>query len=135
MRWRKHKSILIIVGILAAATFAGMVSAMPRSILKTSQILYQGEFLQSPNGKFKLVLQTDGNLVLYEGEKALWSSETNGKNVKKLVMQSDGNLVLYSPNGPVWATNTSGNPGAYLVLQDDGNLVIYRAIWSTGTAQ
>jgi len=135
MIWRKHKSILIIAGILAAVTFAGTASAMSRNVLKTSQILYQGEFLQSPNGKFKFILQADGNLVLYEGKKALWSSETNGKSAKKLVMQSDGNLVLYSPNGPVWATNTSGNPGAYLVLQDDGNLVIYRAIWSTGTAR
>jgi len=123
------------VGILLIVTAFTPRPGMAKSILSSSQILYKGEFIQSPNGRYKLVLQTDGNLVLYDKKKAMWSTGTNGKNVKKLVMQSDGNLVLYGTNGPVWATNTSGNRGAYLILQDDGNLVIYKAVWSSSTAR
>lgn len=52
-----------------------------------------------------------------------------------LIMQLDGNLVLYTGNGaPVWDTQTYGNPGAWFAAQDDGNLVIRTAsnvpIWS-----
>jgi len=129
------KKALVIAGLILTFSVIAAYQAMARNILASSQVLYQGESLNSINGRFKLVLQADGNLVLYDKDKALWSSGTNGKNAKKLVMQNDGNLVLYGPNGPVWASNTSGNRGAYLVLQDDGNLVIYKAVWSTGTAQ
>lgn len=60
----------------------------------------------------------------------------------KLVMQADGNLVLYSDNRPIWSSNTwTPNParnGYVLVMQKDGNLVVYnkdtwRATWSSGT--
>jgi hypothetical protein len=45
-----------------------------------------------------------------------------------LIMQSDGNLVLYNRNNrPLWATMTNGYSGAYFVLQDDGNAVVYQA--------
>lgn len=58
----------------------------------------------------------------------------------QLVMQTDGNLVLYvnyQNTVCCWAaikhTATYGNPGAYLVFQLDGNAVIRRtdgtAIW------
>jgi len=48
-------------------------------------------------------------------------------------MQTDGNLVLYSGSKAIWATMTNGYPGAYLSLQDDGNLVVYygaTAVWA-----
>jgi hypothetical protein len=55
-----------------------------------------------------------------------------------VIMQTDGNLVLYSGGEAVWSSGTSGNPGAQAVLQNDGNFVIYsasgRALWNTGTA-
>ncbi len=55
-----------------------------------------------------------------------------------LIMQSDGNLVWYEGSRVVWHTNTDGNPGARLVVQNDGNAVIYsssnRALWQTRTA-
>ena len=44
-----------------------------------------------------------------------------------LVMQADGNFVLYGPTGAVWWTGTQGNPGAFAVMQNAGNLVVYRA--------
>jgi hypothetical protein len=59
-----------------------------------------------------------------------------------LVLQTDGNLVLYktsdrSATNYTWKTATSGNPNDSMFLQPDGNLVIYSAIgkpiWSAGT--
>ena len=55
--------------------------------------------MKSPNGKYTLKMQTDGNLVLYCNDSALWSSDTSDKTVSGgLMFQSDGNLVLYSPD-------------------------------------
>ena len=57
-----------------------------------------GGWCSMTNGKGKpnkLVMQGDGNLVLYRGNSAKWASDTHGKKGEKLVMQDDGNLVLY----------------------------------------
>jgi hypothetical protein len=108
--------------------------------LTPGQALQVNESLVSPNGRFSLVLQQDGNLVLYEQEAGpVWASATDGREVSTATMQEDGNLVLYVPTGePVWASDTNGNSGASLVLQDDGNLVIYGAdgtpVWATDTS-
>ncbi len=61
----------------------------------------------------------------------------------RMVMQTDGNLVVYGGNGSVlFATNTQfNNTNAVLVMQNDGNLVMYRnfnmnsAIWNSGSQQ
>ena len=103
--------------------------------------LMPNQELVSTNGKWKLIMQTDGNLVLYRTETgfAEWSTKTNGQDVKGAFMQGDGNFVLYTfANKPVWDSKTYGKPGSYLILQDDGNLVIYQpnvAVWASGTNQ
>jgi len=127
------KHIAVILGLFLAFSLVTSYPVLAKDILGSGQILYKGETLKSPNGQYKLILQNDGNLVLYDGGRAIWSTKTQGKRIKKLVMQNDGNLVLYGPNGPLWATNTSGNRGAYLKIQNDGNLVIYKAVWLTNT--
>jgi hypothetical protein len=109
--------------------------------LMAGEALTPGMRVTSANGHFFLIQQTDGNLVVYNGEdKATWASGKYGQNVEKCVMQQDGNLVQYLPNHiPAWASNTNGNEGAYLIVQDDGNVVIYRKdlqpLWATNTAE
>lgn len=68
----------------------------------------------------------------------LWQSGTKSVSVAKMVMQADGNLVIYDRDGgPLWSSGTNGNDAAYLTLQEDGNMVIYsqddRALWHTAT--
>ena len=93
----------------------------------------------SNSGQYTLILQSDGNLVLYEEcGTALWASNTAGIAVTSCNMQTDGNLVIYAgESGPVWASNTYGCDGAHLEVQDDGNVVIYdvnhNPIWATDT--
>ena len=99
-----------------------------------------GQGLSSCDGRFQLLMQNDGNLVLYQsGGRALWSSQTNGKGGQTAIMQDDGNLVVYGRTGPLWWTNTQGNRGSALAIQNDGNLVVYapgsRWTWQSGTPQ
>jgi hypothetical protein len=87
--------------------------------------------MRSANGRFRLLFQGDGNLVLYDDQTrtAVWSTNTGGgARPTRVVMQSDGNLVLYDGQGVArFSTSTGGNTGgASLLLQNDGNLVIYR---------
>lgn len=98
------------------------------------------QYLQSPNGQYKLLMQDDGNLVIYGNGKATWASNTVGAGGSSLNMQGDGNLVIYTSGGKaVWSTGTSGTGnGNRLVMQNDGNLVVYssigRAVWASNTA-
>jgi len=112
-------------------------------------MLNEDETLISISKNYFVILQKDGNLVLYKSSKLirenpLWASNTNHcQNPKpfKLTLQSNGNLVLMDKNkAPVWTSNSEnkGQPGGYkLVLQNDGNLVLYdkvmTAIWATNT--
>lgn len=112
----------------------------PLSFLGTTVILSANESLLSNNEKYKLILQGDGNLVLYNEQwKALWASWTVGKGGIYLVMQDDGNLVLYDKNWiAIWNSRTSGKNISSLNMQDDGNLVIYNRVgytWASWTVQ
>jgi len=101
-----------------------------------NQSLHINEGLKSRNGRVRVVLQSDGNCVLYGDNQPLWWTGAR-PDVKIATMQGDGNFVL-NP-GAVWASDTSGHPGGYLFLQDDANLVLYwrvggSALWSSQTA-
>ena len=96
--------------------------------------------IKSADGRFTLILQTDGNLVLYgPAHQPMWASGTQGhSSVWSAIMQSDGNLVVYDAHSkPLWASGTNGKPGASLVAQNDGNLVVYdtanHALWASNT--
>jgi hypothetical protein len=82
-------------------------------------------------GNCKLVLQTDGNLVIYHGSQGIWASNTVGSGAQFLFFQTDGNLVLaQDPRGayPVWSSNIhttcSGGELTRMRFQSDGNLII-----------
>jgi len=106
--------------------------------LNTDQALTAGQSITSTNGRYRLIMQADGNLVLYSINRALWSSSTAGRPVTKAVMQADGNLVLYdAQNKAYWSSGTAGKGASKLVMQADGNLVIYAtggtATWASHT--
>ncbi|MEV0400473.1 hypothetical protein [Actinoallomurus sp. NPDC050550] len=103
--------------------------------LQPGYSLKAGQAVKSPNGRYTLLMQTDGNLVLYQGKKALWSTITGRHPGAYTLMQTDGNLVVYGTDRkPLWYSNTAGHPGAFLEVQNDGNLVIYgtnnKPLWS-----
>jgi len=110
------------------------------SRLHSGGILRNGALLKSPNGKYRLVMQGDGNLVLYWENYAIWASNTRHHPGDFATMQGDGNFVIYQGRRPIWASGSArGGDAAYsLNLQNDGNVVIYtsagRPIWQTRTA-
>jgi hypothetical protein len=107
--------------------------------LQQGQELTAGESLWSCDGKYELIMQTDGNLVLYDNGGVLWSTATTGTGATFVIMQDDGNLVVYTAASvPEWSSNTAGHGcGVYLAVQTDGNVVVYTsggtALWASGT--
>lgn len=119
------------------------------STLRAGQALNRGKSLFSRNGSHQLILQNDGNLVLYSlrarPRRGLWSSKTNGQAIAKAIMQRDCNFVLYRYDGSAAfssRTNGKGNR-CYLSVQNDGNVVVYSRtkagnplpVWATNTVR
>lgn len=134
------KSVIFIVSLLLVALYTLPAHAGSSHILGSNQSLAKNGSIVSKDGRYKLVLQEDGNVVLYKGKTAVWSTKTQGKAVTKLTMQTDGNLVLYGfANKAVWSSKSvKGTAHTYkLFIQNDGNLVIYnsrgKATWSSKT--
>jgi hypothetical protein len=125
--------------ILAGAPGSVAAAVAGGNGLPGGSTLSPGQFIQSPSARYTLIMQTDGNLVLYDQGYPLWASSTWGNPGAHADMQSDGNLVVYSapPTKPLWASGTWGNPGAALSMQNDGNAVIYtnqgQPLWATNT--
>ncbi|MGE0526943.1 MAG: hypothetical protein AB7G93_15330 [Bdellovibrionales bacterium] len=108
-----------------------------------------------------LSLQSDGNLVLYQGSTPLWYSQTNkggfpGKFLQLStlepyvkVLSANGSILWASTNNYKSLSLKQGQfvrvgtaiDGRYLVMQGDGNLVMYNgesfsasnAVWDTKT--
>lgn len=112
----------------------------PSSRLAAGSTLRSGSVLASPTGRYRLAMQADGNLVLFEAGHALWSSRTSGHRGAVATMQSDGNFVIYQEHRAIWSSGTSrgGRHAYYLVVETDGDVVIFtpanRPIWETHTS-
>jgi hypothetical protein len=135
----KNKVSFKLISVLSFCfSFLSICPAIANTLVP-GQELKLGDTIVSNNRQYTLILQHDGNLVLYRsGGGALWATWTHGKPVTKAVMQTDGNFVLYDNNNQaVWASWTHRKPGSYLIVQDDGNVVIYSPTptWDSGTSQ
>jgi hypothetical protein len=102
--------------------------------LYRNQNMDRGQWLASGDGRYKLHMQTDGNLVLYNSAgRAIWATNLGGRHLK---LHDDGCLaeVDYSGNW-VWSVGCNRG-GDHLVVQSDGNLVLYAggtAVWASNT--
>lgn len=127
--------------------------AATRSALLSGEQLRPGDSLLSPNGRYLLALQRNGNLVLYDTARfagpppgtaysgwpidaavavgsvplALWDARTAGTTAGTLVMGPDGDLVLRAADAagePLWSSRTADRPGAFLSVRDDGAVTV-----------
>lgn len=132
-RFQQDHNIVPADGIVGPQTKAaldnpGSSSAVtPPGQLNPGQQITSGTQIASPDGKFVLQMQSDGNLVLRApGNTPLGDTRTAGHAGTIAVMQTDGNFVLRAPgNIPIWASGTDGHPGTVLQVQDDGAVVLY----------
>lgn len=128
------------IAALAMAVNSVAIYSIGDNYLRPNQQLGINDTLNSPNGQYQLILQPDGNVVLYRmsDKYPLWATGPKGKDAKRAIMQPDGNFVLYdSNNNALWASGTSGQNDSFLSMQDDGNLVIYNKpgtpVWASKT--
>jgi hypothetical protein len=160
LKWKRRLAVMV-AGIVAATGISAAVAAPAAhagavrtgafvgatrigSQLNVDMAMSGGQYILSPDGRFGLLMQTDGNLVAYgpspcgwsqpnicRGPYDWWASNTGGQPGNVVVMQSDGNLVIYRPNGSVaWASGTSGassvmvtNQGRFYLARWDGSVV------------
>ncbi|WP_105167788.1 phosphatidylinositol-specific phospholipase C domain-containing protein [Pseudoalteromonas sp. T1lg23B] len=100
------------------------------------------EQLVSSDGRHRLVMQGDGNLVIYSNDQPIWATNTHGSTAVRayltnVMFNTGGNLMLLDAEDQmVWKTNSLGT-NTRLIMQNDGNLVIYSddntPIWSSNT--
>ncbi|KAJ4770129.1 Mannose-binding lectin [Rhynchospora pubera] len=124
--------------LILSATLAFLAtSSLADNVLYSGDTMYGGQSLVYGKWNYRLTMQTDCNLVLYDYGRAVWSSNTHNQGYScTLRMQTDGNLVIYDgSNRAIWDTNTERQQDNYvLVLQRDRNVVIYGgAIWGAGS--
>ena len=110
-------------------------------LLPPNQTMSPGQYLMSENGRFRLVLQADGNLVITEGASTIWSADSNqaySKTLQRKKMRERLHFVisnsgfLYDPSRRrLWIAESTHSVdkslwyNACMVIQNDGNLVIY----------
>merc|ERR1719326_440071 len=97
------------------------------------------------NNHYKLVVQHDGNMVIYKSfnnwasAHPIWGNQKlNPVGIANPVVihQKDGNFVHYHNGHPVWATGTQGKLTTRVVMQNDGNLCLYwgsQCLWASHT--
>lgn len=106
--------------------------------LSSGARLDPGEFIAIADGRHRLEMTADGELVLTTDGVTRWESNEGPPGSWANLQASDGNLVVNraGEGGAVWASETNGHPGAYLVLeapQGEGQITIYdrdgRVLW------
>jgi len=120
------------------AAFTAPLAAHAGNILPAETTLSKGERVSSKNGIYHLIMQHDGNLVLYRGRfdpmLPKWSTSTVNSGWYTR-MQADGNLAVYSNGRWAWQAGTGGRAmdmNYKLTLGDDGVLAIRLAADNNG---
>ncbi|MDN4616687.1 hypothetical protein QCD85_01165 [Paenibacillus sp. PsM32] len=130
-------------------------AASAKSTLNVGETLAKGQMLSSPSGRFNLVMQNDGNLVLYrDAGIPMWDTNTDGdvfryydtflgrefQRYPEALTLLPNTLRVTDPSKGIafWTADVKGWSNAHykgnvpagligdsLVVQDDGNVVLY----------
>lgn len=117
----------LVNGVFTSFTTSYVVDTVTGARILPGTTLASGQ--QYTSGSSKLLMQTDGNLVLLNKDnKPLWATNTQNNPGAVARMQSDGKLVVVSASGStiLWSSKTDKD-GSYAVLHGRGVLVIYDA--------
>ena len=114
--------------------------AARHDVLDGNKCMMSGQSLVSPNKLYRAVMQDDGNFVVYERSKPIWSSHhgqtTTNSTIPisptnkpyRLCIDKTGNMsVRDKHNKQVWMSDSGGkDTGPYvLTMQNDGHLLLH----------
>ena len=90
----------------------------------------------SKNGKYKAILQEDGNLqVIYKNLSVVWSSNTANSGASELYFDQSGNLMILGTNRST-STADSSSTAETLVIGNDADLQLLsknnERVWDSG---
>jgi len=95
--------------------------------------------LWTPGKGERLILQEDGNLVLYSrlprsgGSSVVWSSGTRGSGAVWLSIRDDGTFALFDKsNKKVWASDVNPDYYSLKMVQWDGDTAAQKTSWQVG---
>ena len=131
------------VHLVLLVIFLDISAVKCRDTLASGSVLRAGDYLVSNNNAAFVIMQDDGNLVVYRGSGPsnnlghLWDSVSVRQGASYVIMQADCNLVVYHDvDGPSWNSRTvQSNGSCHAVMQNDMNFVVYKnqgtALWSS----
>ncbi|MCX5378620.1 hypothetical protein [Streptomyces sp. NBC_00091] len=132
MQRGKTAAAALALAVTSLLGFAGTASAdaadatgVTSDHLNRGSTLWAGSQIESSTqyGYARLVMQSDGNLVLYGSKWGVcWASHTYGSGGNRAVYQGDGNFVIYNNSGAVWASNTLGTGGTNVNINWSGQV-------------
>ena len=98
--------------------------------LQQGVVLQNNGLISSSNGRYSLIMQSDGSLVLYRSDGSVFRSMA--KHGSHAVLLPNGRFVEYAGSSEIWSSGAGFSvyqyPAYSLVLQNDGGLNIY---WSS----
>jgi hypothetical protein len=129
--------------LLACFLAASVAEAATYTELSAGQSMATGDLLVSANRKAFATIQSDGNLIVYEGSslatktRLAWASNRAGPATTFLTVQSDGILAEYggtpaARGALVWAHNRPAARGTWQAVVTDNAVLIVRDIGSGG---
>ena len=110
---------------------AGTTMLWGPGLLVPGRVLHANDTVASPNGRYVLVMQNDGNLVEYSSGSAVWATGTQPSGATA-TMTGTGTLAVADAGSTVlWASGAAAGSGGYLTVGNDG---VIRTLTSSGTA-
>lgn len=98
----------------------------PPNVMREGQALPPDQFMESPNGAFRVLMQKDGNCVVYQSDgQSNWETGS-GEAGSQLRLERTGLLQIITPSDrSVWHSSYEGVVGFYRMrLLDDGDLIV-----------
>ncbi|HVO02496.1 MAG TPA: hypothetical protein VMT54_09855 [Candidatus Cybelea sp.] len=131
--------LLFATALLFAFTSAHMASACTQvehvSATKAEEVFKAQDCLWTSDGRYRLIMQQDGNLRLYDerhaGRYILWTPDIQPQPGSEAVLKNDGSFSVVDPSGkPLWTApakaGTATNGDFFITLGDKGRVEIYK---------
>jgi hypothetical protein len=104
-----------------------------KSRFSKGQRMERGETFTIPDNSVTLKFKDDGDLILYQGDNAIWASNTVRQKWRRsaseyIVFQDDGNLVLWQEGEDVVREESLAGKRTYTVPYKENR-------WNSGTNQ